>query len=329
MRDAESVTFGGGGAGATAGLDRSAHLRPHAEALAEAAAGPDAVVLALWRGKPAVATDGPVPRLAMVPDGHPVLAESREPPVFLGMAEGRAVFAADVSAWVPPNVDLQAIGGFSDTSAQVHPALPGSVRFMDLRGVMTGLSDLEAEIAATGRALTGWHATHGHCARCGAPTVACEGGWQRRCPACGARHFPRTDPVVIMLVTRGNAALVGRTPGWPSGMYSLLAGFMEPGETLEAAVRREVHEEAGLDVTRVRYLASQPWPFPASLMLGCAAEAGPGPLVIDPAEIEDARWVTREEMVEVFCGTHAEIRQPRPGAIAHFLLRRWLADALD
>jgi NAD+ diphosphatase len=154
-------------------------------------------------------------------------------------------------------------------------------------------------------------------------------GWQRICPSCGAHHFPRTDPVVIMLVTRGNSVLVGRSPGWPPGMYSLLAGFVEPGETLEAAVRREVFEEAGVRIGAVRYLSSQPWPFPASLMVGCRGEALPGEITIDPAEIEDALWLTREQMVTVMAGAHPRIRAPRRGAIAHFLVEAWLADRLD
>jgi len=154
-------------------------------------------------------------------------------------------------------------------------------------------------------------------------------GWQRNCPACGAHHFPRTDPVVIMLVTRGNSVLIGRSPGWPDGMYSLLAGFVEPGETLEAAVRREVFEETGVRVGPVRYLASQPWPFPASLMFGCQGEALEGAITIDPAEIEDALWLTREEMVTVMAAAHPRIRAPRRGAIAHFLAEAWLADRLD
>jgi NAD+ diphosphatase len=155
------------------------------------------------------------------------------------------------------------------------------------------------------------------------------GGWQRNCPACGAHHFPRTDPVVIMLVTRVNAVLMGRSPGWPEGMYSLLAGFVEPGETLEAAVRREVFEEAGVRLGRVGYLASQPWPFPASLMFGCRAEALTEEITIDPAEIEAARWVPREEMLTVLAGRHPELRAPRRGAIAAFLIEAWLADRLD
>ena len=155
------------------------------------------------------------------------------------------------------------------------------------------------------------------------------GGWQRDCAACGSHHFPRTDPVVIMLITNGNNVLMGRSPGWPEGMYSLLAGFIEPGETMEAAVRREVFEESGVRVSDVRYLASQPWPFPASLMFGCAGNALNSDITIDPSEIEDALWVSREEMVRVFAGQHPKINPARKGAIAHFLLENWLADRLD
>jgi NAD+ diphosphatase len=179
--------------------------------------------------------------------------------------------------------------------------------------------------------LSGWtppdlDITHGFCARCGAQSVIAMSGWQRDCPACGAHHFPRTDPVVIMLITHGNDVLVGRSPGWPEGMYSLLAGFVEPGETIEAAVRREVREEAGIHVGAVRYLASQPWPFPASLMFGCAGDALGKDLTIDRTEIEDALWISREDMALSFAGLHPTIKPARKGAIAHFLIENWLAD---
>jgi NAD+ diphosphatase len=155
------------------------------------------------------------------------------------------------------------------------------------------------------------------------------GGWQRNCPDCGRSHFPRTDPVVIMLITRDDSVLVGRSPGWPEGMYSLLAGFVEPGETMEAAVRREVFEEAGIKVGHVDYLASQPWPFPASLMFGCSGEALSSEITLDPAELEDAMWVTRADMEIVFAGNHPIMKPAREGAIAHFLLDNWLQNSLD
>ena len=154
-------------------------------------------------------------------------------------------------------------------------------------------------------------------------------GWQRSCPDCGGQHFPRTDPVVIMLITRGNSVLMGRSPGWPEGMYSLLAGFVEPGETIEAAVRREVFEEAGIAVGQVTYLASQPWAFPSSLMFGCWGHALSHEITIDPTEIEDAIWVSRDDMLEAFAGQHPILMPARKGAIAQFLLRNWLADTLE
>jgi NAD+ diphosphatase len=184
-------------------------------------------------------------------------------------------------------------------------------------------------LAATAKALINWHEIHGFCANCGAKSAVSHAGWQRTCPDCGRHHFPRTDPVVIMLITHGTSVLMGRSPGWPEGMYSLLAGFLEPGETLEAAVRREVMEEAGVPVGPVSYLASQPWPFPASLMIGCAGEALSRDLTIDPIEIEDALWVTRDEMMQVFAGEHPVLKPSRRGSIAHYLLQNWLADTLD
>ncbi len=260
--------------------------------------------------------------------GHPVLAHGG-PPVFLGLDDGVPRFATDVSDWSPEAGAEAVAAGFFDPSVQGHPALDDSYGFAELRGVMTRLSPRDAELVATAKAVLHWHRSHGFCAACGAASEMSHGGWQRTCPACGAHHFPRTDPVVIMLVTRGNSVLLGRSPAWPEGMYSLLAGFVEPGETLEAAVRREVFEEAGVRCGAVSYLASQPWPFPASLMFGARAEALTDEIVIDPEELEQALWVTREEMVTVMAGLHPVIRPARNGAIAHFILVNWLADKLD
>ena len=184
-------------------------------------------------------------------------------------------------------------------------------------------------MAATAKALLDWHRSHAFCARCGSRAAFGDAGWHRHCPQCKALHFPRTDPVVIMLVTYGNALLLGRSPGWPEGMYSILAGFIEPGETMEAAVRREVAEETNVRCGAVRYLASQPWPFPASLMLGCHTEALSQEITLDPKELEDARWLSREEMVSVVTGQHPDVKPPRRGSIAQFLIANWLADRLD
>ncbi len=280
-------------------------------------------VLVIWRGKPLMRGDA----LAWV--GADALPGGTADPVFLGFdgprAPGAARFAVDLRGWDAAEAPQP---GFADPTRQVHRDLPDGTAFAELRGAMGALGATEAMLAATARALTGWHATHGHCAACGAATVPAQGGWQRDCPACGAHHFPRTDPVVIMLVLSGNRTLIGRSAAWPAGMYSCLAGFVEPGETLEAAVRREVREEAGVEVGPVAYVASQPWPFPASLMVGMVARATTEAITADPSEIEDARWIGREEMARVVAGTHPDIRAPRPGAIAAHLIESWLADRL-
>ncbi len=318
MRGGEEVTFGG------SGFDRAADLRARPEAIAAMLADPAARVLPLWRGKPLFLGDG----AGWVPPGHAVLAQALEPPVFLGRDAAGPRFAADISPWAPDETP-ETLGTFFDASEQRHPALSADHRFAELRGMMTRIGPRDAELLATARAVTGWHATHGFCAKCGARSRPAMAGWQRVCDACGAHHFPRTDPVVIMLVTCGEALLVGRAAFWPPGMYSLLAGFVEPGETIEAAVRREVREEAGVEVGRVAYLASQPWPFPASLMLGCHAEAQRRGLTVDPGELEDALWLGRSETVEVLAGRHPRVRPPRQGAIARFLIEAWVADRLD
>jgi NAD+ diphosphatase len=270
----------------------------------------------------------PVSGLGWIVTWEPALATGRAP-IFLGeMEDGAPRFALDLSDWTPEGAPHGPLDGFLDSSEQVHPDLPAGMRFAELRAVMTALDARDAELAATARALVDWHVRHGFCACCGAESRPAQAGWQRDCPACGAHHFPRTDPVVIMLVTHGDRVLLGRSPGWPEKMYSLLAGFVEPGETIEAAVRREVLEESGIRVGRVDYLMSQPWPFPASLMMACRGEALSERIQIDPAELEDARWVRREEVLAAHMGTHPEITAARRGAVARHVLDRWLADDL-
>ncbi|WP_072780066.1 NAD(+) diphosphatase [Marivita hallyeonensis] len=322
MRFAEQVTFGG------SALDRAAELRGDMPGLAAAMQDPAARTLVLWKGKPLLIGDGPSRMLARLPLDHPILKDARVPPILLGREDGAARFAHDISGWQPVE-DTTEVGAFVDRSEQHHPAVPDDHRFAELRMVMTALTARDAELAATAKAIIGWHETHQFCARCGAPSDVTQAGWQRVCQACGGSHFPRTDPVVIMLITRGNKVLLGRSPGWPEGMYSCLAGFVEPGETIEAAVRREVWEEAGIRVGQVTYLSSQPWPFPASLMFGCHGAALTDEITIDPVEIEDAIWVSREEVMDAFAGLRDGLLPARKGAIAHFLLRHWVADTLD
>jgi NAD+ diphosphatase len=182
----------------------------------------------------------------------------------------------------------------------------------------------ELGILATAKSLLDWHARHRFCANCGAPTEPVHAGYRRDCGACGTQHFPRTDPVVIMLIARGDKCLLGRQARFADKMYSCLAGFLEPGETIEDAVRRETYEEAGIRVGAVRYLASQPWPFPSSIMIGCVGEAETDEIVIDRAELEDVRWFSKEEARRMLAGEHEDFAAPSPIAIANHLLRTWV-----
>jgi NAD+ diphosphatase len=199
---------------------------------------------------------------------------------------------------------------------------------LDLRSVATqGLvPEREAGILAEAKSLLSWHARHRFCANCGAATRASASGFRRDCDACGTQHFPRTDPVAIMLITYGDKILLGRQSRFPAGNYSCLAGFVEPGETIEDAVRRETFEEAGVRVGEVSYMLSQPWPFPSSLMIGCHGIATDDSLDIDYEEMEDVRWFSRDDVTLMLEDRHPDnLRTPPPVAIAHHLVRRYLA----
>jgi NAD+ diphosphatase len=215
--------------------------------------------------------------------------------------------------------------GFLDRRILVVPGRE-DLKLIDLRSVAVGglVPHEQAAMLAAAKALMHWHARHAFCANCGAPSDVAAAGWRRDCKVCKATHFPRTDPVVIMLAVEGDACVLGRQPRFPKGMYSALAGFVEPGETIEAAVRREISEEAGVACDAVRYFASQPWPFPASLMIGCFADARGRSLKVDRVELEDARWFTRDEAVALIERRHPHgLTAPTPVAIAHHLLRQW------
>lgn len=204
-----------------------------------------------------------------------------------------------------------------------HPA----IKAIDLRSIATQglLAQEDLSLVGGAKALLAWHSRHGFCANCGAQTKIAHGGWRRECPSCNAVHFPRVDPVVIMLATDGDNALLARSPHFGPGMYSALAGFVEPAETIEDAVRRELGEEAGIETGAVRYHSSQPWPFPSSLMIGCMAEASSTDITIDADEIEHARWFTREELAEMLEFRHADgLFVPPPTAIAHQLIRSFV-----
>ncbi len=226
----------------------------------------------------------------------------------LGVHDGTAYFAVDISHVEDP---------------YTHPYIGEHGAFEDLRSVGPNLARTEGAILAHARGLMHWHSKHGFCGVCGSPTEITHAGHQRTCTnsSCGAQHFPRTDPAVIMLVVRDDMCLLGRTHNFRPRMYSTLAGFVEPGESLEEAVAREVHEEVGVRVGDVRYLGSQPWPFPSSLMLGFHAVAETTELTLDPEEIEDARWLTRDEVLNI---ESLGMQMPRSDSIAFRLIRAWL-----
>ena len=234
--------------------------------------------------------------------------------VFLGLDKARPYFAVD--------------GGPAEAAATGQP---GPV---DARTLAPLLSSGEAAILAEARSLIDWHARHRFCAQCGSPTRVESAGWVRRCPECKASHYPRSDPVTIMLAVRGDYGLLGRGRRRPGARFSCLAGFMEPGETLEEGVRREVHEESGIRVGRVKYLACQPWPFPSSLMMGFLCEALSEEITVDPEELAEARWFHREEIRAMVARAISgpddptQISVPGPIAIAHHICRRW-SNGLD
>lgn len=198
-------------------------------------------------------------------------------------------------------------------------------KLLDARAAGALLPGPEAAIVAQARSIIDWHQRHGYCAVCGGKTVLAKAGYARQCSACQAEHFPRTDPVVIMLAVKDGHALIGRQPRFPKRFLSALAGFVEPGESLEEAVRRELWEEAGITCQRVRYLASQPWPFPSSLMIACFAEADGFEVRLDADELEEVRWVTKPEVRAALAG-EGDWLAPPPLAIAHTLLKCWAED---
>ena len=311
-----TVTFG------NSCLDRAVELRGQPKTITKLLSDSSTGFLPFWRDKPLIGglkCNFPV----WLPIGHEIFKYANRSPVFLGKMDGVAKFAIDISEWLP-NEDIASVGTFSDKSEQRFPGFSQDYRFSELRSVMTELDPNDAELIALGKALMHWHNNYEYCPTCGSTLSSSKCGWELKCVSCEKVQFPRIDPVVIMLITSGNSVLVGRSHFWPKHMYSLLAGFVEPGETIEGAVRRETFEEAGVKVSDVAYLCSQPWPFPGSLMFGCKGIAKSKKLNIDYEELEDAKWISKEKMVDIFLGRNKSMTPARHGSIAHYLLRIWL-----
>ncbi len=294
-------------------LDRASEKRTDAQWLSQKRHDASSLILPLWRLQPfLIGPENREPPLELgflKPGLCETLAAPDAPCIFLGLENGRALFALDISA--------------ADDPAGAGP-LAGLGHFREARGAAMFLPLKDAAILGQAKALIDWHQRHGFCARCGSRTESMDGGYRRVCAACKAEHFPRTDPVVIMLAIHGDACLVGRGRQFPPGFFSALAGFIEPGETIEEAVAREIYEEAGVRVSNVRYFATQPWPFPSSLMIGCFADAQARDLKIDHNELADAFWLEKQKLRALLNGENVEgLRIPPPIAIAHHLLKHW------
>lgn len=292
-------------------LNRAGDLRNNPRWLAEQAERPDALAMALWEGRPLLEDHADGPRLTWLPLPHARdLVPDRE--LFLGLWKDAPVFAIEFEGSIDP------------TSG---PAA-GLGTFTEMREAAAVLGGADAAMAGGAKSLFDWRRRHGFCASCGVESENACGGWKRICPACGVEHFPRVDPVTIMLpVYRGGAepvCLLGRQAAWPEGRMSALAGFLEPGESIEEACAREIEEEAGLTVTAVRYHSSQPWPFPSQLMIGLIAEVDSNEARPDQTELESVAWLTRDEARAVLAGVHPAIKAPPPVAIARTLLQAWV-----
>jgi NAD+ diphosphatase len=274
-----------------AGLDRADHLRLDPERIADMMANGDARLLALDGLDPVLDEAGALARAPLAGDGETL---------FLGLDGGVPLFA--------PLIRTEALG----------QRAWGVFRLLAL------MSGKDVAIWGAARALNEWHNRHRFCGICGTATALFRAGWGRKCPGCGAEHFPRVDPVVIMLAEYQGRVLLGRQPGYPPGRYSALAGFVEPGESVEEAVARELMEEAGVAVSDVRYVASQPWPFPGSLMIACIGRAAADAITLDTRELEDAFWCGRAGVRAALAGDPAApFLAPPPFAIANTLLTRW------
>lgn len=305
-------------------FDRGSHLRENPVEVARLRTRRDARAILIARDMP-VLRNGAAGLDALSPMSEIEALGGAEVEALLGLAPGGAPIFIALLPDGAVEMRSDASDGFLDRRVLVVPGRE-DLKLVDLRSIAMGglVPQEQAAMLAAAKALMNWHARRRFCSNCGALTEVKVAGWRRDCPRCKSQHFPRTDPVVIMLAVDGDACLLGRQARFPKGMYSALAGFVEPGETIEAAVRREIREEAAVACGAVQYFASQPWPFPASLMIGCFAEAESRSVELDRVELEDARWFSRDETIALIERTHPDrLSAPTPMAIAHHLLKHW------
>ena len=290
-------------------IERAAHLRDDNEKLFALETHRNARAYVVYRDSILVKQDTDGPRACLTLDEARGYG-ANPGTIFLGLRDGAAVFGMGI-----PAPAVEKLIGRND------------VVVGDLRGQITqgALPPNELSTIAMAKSLVSWHQRNGFCCNCGTRSAMTTGGWKRDCPSCKTEHFPRTDPVVIMLVTKGEKCLLGRQKQFPPGMWSCLAGFVEVAETIEDAVRREILEESGIVCSDVGYYLAQPWPYPSSLMIGCTAIATTDEIIVDRMELEDARWFSRDEAQLMLKREHPDgMTGPHPVAIAHHLLGQWL-----
>ncbi|WP_373086846.1 NAD(+) diphosphatase [Sneathiella sp.] len=293
-------------------FDRASHLRSDPNWLQEKLSDPSSRFLPLYELKALIDLAAGASIDWRNVDEIREFIDAGAPFIFLGIADAVCYFAIDVSTLANPK----------------NPPSPGWGKFIDVRSIAPQVSPGDAAALAQARSMIDWHNRHGFCAVCGAKTKPQELGYSRRCTnsTCNSVHFPRTDPVAIMMVTKGDKCLLGQGLNFPSDFYSCLAGFIEPGETIEQGVRREIMEESAIEIGDVRYQASQPWPYPSSLMIGCFAEAVSEEITVDKTELKDARWFAKDQVREMLkcSGNPSGLRMAAEMSLAHQLAKAWV-----
>ena len=319
MRPQFNLTF------STDEIDKASHIRKDKNKIDLLASNSKSLNLIVWQGKILLDWQNETPKICYIPFDHKLLQKANRI-AFLGFIEALSpIFLYALPNWENEGKNYEnKLRKFVDNEEVTHPYLPLDNRFTDLKKVLINLSSKELSICGMAKSLFEWHDNNKHCSRCGDVNKVFDSGWELSCSKCKNKAFPRTDPVVIMLIERKDSILLGRSSVWPKGMYSCLAGFLEPGERVEDAVRRETFEEVGIKLSSIEYVTNQAWPFPHSLMIGCRATAESSHLQIDYSELEDARWFRKKELISLQENNNFSLKLARKGTIANYLIEEWI-----